>query len=139
MMHRPTMATALGEALAKLLLGLGVFAIIMSTILVPLPAGAALYGPNWGAAVGCVASALLQAGLLGLSYRFSDVPGAPVVRLICGHLIAMMVVFAPIGVSIELIADRATATWTGFTAGVVILALGYLSRKQLPTLTRGRR
>lgn len=133
------MATALGEALAKLLLGLVVFAAIMSTILVPLPAGAALYGPNWGAAVGCVASALLQAGLLGLSHRFPDVPGAALVRLICGYLIAMMVVFAPIGASIELIADRTTATWTGMGVGVAILALGYLMKTQLPTLTRGRR
>lgn len=133
------MATALGEALAKLLLGLVVFAAIMSTILVPLPAGAALYGPNWGAAVGCVASALLQAGLLGLSHRFPDVPGAALVRLICGYLIAMMVVFAPVGASIELIADRATATWTGMGVGVAILALGYLMKTQLPTLTRGRR
>ena len=138
MMRRPTMATALGEALAKLLLGLVVFVVLMGTILVPLPAGAALYGPNWGAAVGCVASALLQAGLFGLSHRFPAVPGAPVVRVVCGHLIAVMLVFAPIGVSIELIADRATATWTGMGIGVAILALGYLARKQLPTGTRTR-
>lgn len=133
------MATALGEALAKLLLGLVVFAAIMSTILVPLPAGAALYGPNWGASVGCVASALLQGGLIGLCHRFPGVPGAPLVRLICGYLIAVMLVFAPIGVSIELIADRATATWTGMGIGVAILTLGYLIKTQLPTLTRGRR
>ena len=139
MMRRPTMATALCEALAKLLVGCVVFAAIMSTILVPLPAGAALYGPNWGASVGCAASALLQGALIGLSHRFPGVPGAPLVRLICGYLIAMMVVFAPIGASIELIADRATATWTGMGIGVVILGFGYLAKTPLPTLTRSRR
>ena len=139
MTRRPAMATALGEALAKLLLGLVVFATIMSTILVPLPAGAALYGPNWGAVVGCVASALLQAGLLGLSHRFPDVPGAILVRVLCGHLIAVMLVFAPVGASIELIPDRATATWTGMGIGMVILAVGYLAKTTLPKLTRGRR
>lgn len=127
--RRPTMASTLGEVLRRILGGLLLFLAALGTIIVPLAVGSALYGSNWGASAGCVASALLQLGLIGLLNRFPDVPGEPIVSLICGKLLMLMIVFAPIGAAIELIDDRATATWTGMAVGAAILILGYLATR----------
>lgn len=123
------MAIALGEALAKLLGGLFVFLVVLGAIIVPLAAASALFGSNWGASAGSVVSGLLQCGIVGLVTRFPKIPGAVIVSLVCSQLIMLMVVLAPIGASIELIADRSTATWTGMAIGVGVLVFGHVARK----------
>ncbi len=140
----PNMGTALAEALMKVLGGVVLLGALLGAIIVPMAIAGSFLGSNWGSSLGCAGAALLQLGLVGLLNRYPDLPGAPLVQVICGNLIAMMIVFAPIGAAIELIDDRATATWTGFAIGVGILALGYpavrsfWSRQRSPLADPGR-
>jgi hypothetical protein len=118
-----------------LLRGLAGFLIVIATliaVLLPLAIGSGLYGQNWGASVGCAGSVILQLALVSLLARFPSIPGAHIVFAICAKGIVFMTIFAPVGAAIELIDDRATATWTGVAIGVAVLVLGVLAVRLVP-------
>ncbi len=131
MPRHPTMGTTLGETLMKVLAGGCTISALLGALIVPMAVGHAVWGPNWGATAGCAGSAILLLGIGSIFNRFPGIPGAAIAEMICANCLALMTMFVPVGAAIELIDDRATATWTGIAIGIAILVAGILVLRRL--------
>ncbi len=130
--HRASTADDVKDKLLGCFAGFLVAGGAFAAAFLPLPIAANVWGQDVGATVGCGISALTQLAILVAIARYPRTPGAHVVHAMCSKMLVLMTVFTPVGVAIEKIPDRATATWSGVIAGVALLGAGMLALRAVP-------